>query len=217
MGAKIEKFLDESPFCDWDFDFSRKPRNPNYSPPDNNDNGEWIIDLYRNILMTEVDENDEGYKHWMTSLKQGRSREEILKYFKEVAAKENLEIEKGSGVDWENLIDDDCEKRLVIVMPVSAGDVFMCTSLLQDIHETYPEYAIYFATETQNFSLLHGNPYIHKTIPYSPQMDDILFLEGKGSHKGYFDIAFMPHAGTQRFFNYQHNGEDRINLELCTS
>ena len=216
VGSKIEKFLDECPFSDWDFDFSKRPRNPDYSPPENNDNGEWIIDLYKNILLTEVDENDDGYKHWMKGITQGQPKEEILKYFKDVARKENLEIKNETGSDLKKLIDDDLEKRLIIVMPVSAGDVFMCTSLLEDIHKTYPEYAIYFATEPQNFSILNGNPYIYKKIPYSPQMDDLLFLEGKGSHKGYFDIAFMPHAGTQRFFNYQHNGEDRVSLELCT-
>ena len=216
VGSKIEKFLDESPFCDWDFDFSRQPRNPNYSPPANNDNGEWIIDLYKNILITEVDENDEGYKHWMTSLKQGRSREEILKYFKEVASKENLEIKSESDTSLKDLIDDDKEKRLIVVMPRSIGDVYMTTSLLPSLSKTYPDYAIYFATNPVNFPILYGNPYIHKFIPYQPEMDNLLFLEGAADQQGFFDIAFLPTIGTQKIFNYQHNGVDKIEFDICT-
>ena len=41
-------------------------------------------------------------------------------------------------------------------------------------------------------------------------MDDITWLEGKGDHEGYFEIAFMPYVGTQRFLNYMHNGKDKI-------
>ncbi len=46
-------------------------------------------------------------------------------------------------------------------------------------------------------------------------MDDLLWLEGKGSHKGFFEVAYLPHIGTQRIFNYQHNGKDKIALDLC--
>ena len=45
-------------------------------------------------------------------------------------------------------------------------------------------------------------------------MDNLLWLEGSGSHKGYFDIAFLPHIGTQRILNYLHNGKDEIDFNL---
>ena len=53
------------------------------------------------------------------------------------------------------------------------------------------------------------------TIPYDPKMDDLLWLEGKGKHKGFFKVAYLLHLGTQRLFNYQHNGKDTIDLNLC--
>ena len=45
-------------------------------------------------------------------------------------------------------------------------------------------------------------------------MDQLLWLEGVGDHEGFFEIAFLPHIGTQRIFNYQHNGKAKIAFNL---
>jgi hypothetical protein len=52
-------------------------------------------------------------------------------------------------------------------------------------------------------------------------MDSLTWLEGKGDHKGYFEIAFLPYVGTQRILTYMHNGKDKIaykdlRYETCT-
>lgn len=214
VGSKIEKLLDESPFCDWDFDFSKQLRNPDYSPPNESDDGKWIIDIYKNILMTDVGINDEGYKHWMQAMEQGRTRSEILKYFRDVAIKENLEIKNNDSKGIEEFTKGDEGKKILYVMPRSIGDVFWSTSLLPSLSKLYPEYNIYFATDPKLFQILDNNPYIHKVIPYSPEMDNLLLMEGQGDKKGFFDIAFLPHIGTQKMFNYQHNGEDKIELDI---
>jgi galactokinase len=39
-------------------------------------------------------------------------------------------------------------------------------------------------------------------------------MEGIGEHIGYFDICFLPHAATQRFLTYMHNGEDKIAFNI---
>jgi len=101
-------------------------------------------------------------------------------------------------------------------MPGTIGDIYMVTSLLPSLARLYPEYAIYFATQPAYFPILDGNPHIYKTIPYHPQFDDLLFLEGRGAHEGFFDLAFLPNIGTQRIFNYQHNAQDKIEFDLCT-
>jgi hypothetical protein len=90
----------------------------------------------------------------------------------------------------------------------------MATSLFRSLKETYPEYNLYVATEPVNFSILDANPYVHKVIPYSPQLDNLLWSEGRGTEKGYFEITFLPHIGTQLMFDYQHNGKDIINFNL---
>jgi hypothetical protein len=45
-------------------------------------------------------------------------------------------------------------------------------------------------------------------------MDQILWLEGAGNHEGYFEIAFLPFAGTQRFLDYIHNGKTKIQFNI---
>ena len=99
-------------------------------------------------------------------------------------------------------------------MPESAGDVLLCTSLLRSLRETYPEYKLYFATKPQYKDILKGNAYVDEVIDYDQNMDNLVLMEGIDSHKGYFDICFLPHAATQKFLTYMHNGEDRIAFKI---
>ena len=116
----------------------------------------------------------------------------------------------------EDFLDKEDEgKRILVVMPGSIGDVFMTTSLLKSLSTNYPNHNIYFATNPDFFEILEGNDFIYRTIPYNQKMDDLLWLEGRGDHKGFFEVAYLPHIGTQRIFNYQHNGKDIVGLELC--
>ena len=36
-------------------------------------------------------------------------------------------------------------------------------------------------------SILDGNPYITKTIPYNDKMEDELLMTGRGTHEGFVD------------------------------
>jgi glycosyltransferase involved in cell wall biosynthesis len=216
IGSKVESFIDNSPFCDFDFDIKFVDRNPSYNPPSINNNTEWLLNIYNNILRMSVTPEDSGLQGWLKSLESGMDRNQILSFFKDTARKENEAYYRKGDLGISNLIDDNKLKRLVIVMPKSIGDVFLTTSLLPSISKTYPDYAIYFCTEPVHFPILDGNPYVHKCIEYHPKFDDLLFLEGSGDNPGFFDIAFLPHIGTQKIFNYQHNGEDKIQFDLCT-
>jgi len=99
-------------------------------------------------------------------------------------------------------------------MPESAGDVLLCTSLLRSLRETYPDYKLYFATKPEFKDILKGNPYIDEVIDYDQNMDNLVLMEGIEAHQGYFDIAFLPHAATQRFLTYMHNGQDKIAFNI---
>ena len=151
----------------------------------------------------------------MTSLENKVPRKQIEDYFRKVAREHN---QKYFPVKIEDFLDSqDVGKRMVYVMPESPVDVFLSTALFKSIKKKYPEYNLYVATKAENFHILDGNEYVHKTIPYSPQFDNTLYLEGIGDHKGCFEIAFTPHLSTQRLNNYIHNEKDRINTEeLCT-
>lgn len=214
IGKKLELLLDNMDAPDWDFDFKSKPKNPEYNPPEIEDQSDWLKDIYRNILDMEIKESDDGHKHWSKKLSEGATRDEILKYFKQVAAKDN---EKNKNINFSELLsEDDKGKRLLISMPESIGDVYLCTSLLKNIKETYPDLNIYFATKKEYFEVLEGNPYIHKVIPYDKNLDNLTVMEGHGDHEGFFEIAFLPFIGTQRMLNYMHNGKDKIQFDICT-
>jgi glycosyltransferase involved in cell wall biosynthesis len=215
-GDKIAEFIDNQKFSnDEDFNFnvnSNNNPNPEARIENNSDNKEWVKSLYKLILDREVTDQDEGLIHWLHKIEQKVPKEQIENYFRQVAKEE---LSKNNPLNFEDLLDkDDYGKRALIVMPESIGDVFMITSLFKSFKEVYPNYNLYLATKQEYFDILIGNPYIHKIIPYIPQMDNLLWLEGAGGHKGFFEIAFLPHIGTQRILNYLHNGKDIIQFDI---
>jgi hypothetical protein len=151
----------------------------------------------------------------MKQLEHKVPRSQIEDYFRKVARDHN---EKYFPVKMEDLLDeDDKGKRIAYVMPESAVDVFLSTSLFKSIKSKYPEYNLYFVTKPEYYHILDGNEYIHKVIPYNPQFDNTIYLEGVSTNEGCFEIAFTPHLTTQRANNYVHNVKDRIDTKaLCT-
>lgn len=211
VGKQWENILDNMPDVNWDYDMSPPAKNPDYCPSDNSNDLEWIKELYENILFLDLPDNDKGVLHWIQKLKEGAPREKVLEYFRQVAVKDNKKQEK---ISLSDLLKDDKGKKIAFVMPESAGDVYMTTSLLSGLKNLYKEYNIYYITKPQFFPILEGNPHIHKIIPYFPESENLLWMEGAGKHKGFFDICFLPHIGTQRVLNYLHNGEDKKEFEI---
>jgi len=168
--------------------------------------------MYHNILKYEgITDKDDGFKHWMKELADGRPRDSIEGYFREVAARENKEMDHASV---ESLLDkDDKGRRILYSMPQSAGDVFLSTSLFRSIKELYPDHNLYVATTDEFKNILSGNPYIHKIIPYSDKFESHYFTEGSGKNEGLFEISFIPFINTQKYQSYQHNGKDIIAYE----
>jgi len=215
-GKFLESFIDSAPLATFDFDsLNWKPRDPNAKIPTIQDDSEWLIYMYKHILNMQVDKENDGHKYWMNQIANKIPRKNIEDFFRKKAQEENQENIPFKIEDY--LDKDDEGRRILIVMPGSIGDVFLTTSLLGSIAKTYPspDYNIYFATNPKYFEILEGNENIYKVIPYNQKMDDLLWLEGKGKHKGFFEVAMLPHVGTQRVFNYQHNGKDKIALDLC--
>jgi hypothetical protein len=86
--------------------------------------------------------------------------------------------------------------------------------LMSNLKSIYPKKNIYVFTKPHFFSMIEDNPAVYKTLPYDTTYDNLHFLEGSGDHKGYFEIAYLPHIGTQRIINYTHNGKDKTQIEL---
>ena len=212
IGKKLEEIIDSTEKTEWDFCFEEEMRNPNYIPPIIQDDKEWIEDIYKNILKMEVPSNYQGTKDWLGKLQSGGKRQDILDFFRQTAQKENAQFHKSSFDDF--FTDEDKGKRIAVVIPESAGDVLMVNALLENIQKQYEGHNIYIITNPNFFALVDSHPNVYKCLPYNQQCDDLLALEGRGDHEGYFEIAFLPHVGTQRFFSYHHNGKENIQFDL---
>ena len=184
IGAKLENIIDAMPEVNWDFDLSYKPRDAKYIPPEIGDNSSWIIDLYKNILRTDVDDSDDGHKHWMQRLSTDMNRQQVLEYFQSVASKENQENNK---IDFEDVFYKNGKKRALMVCNGDLTAIFAATSLLESFAENYPDADLYFACHPACHCLLEGNPYIKKILPHNPKMEDEFAMIGRLGHKGYVD------------------------------
>ena len=215
-GRKIEDFIDsfgilEDNVFAFETELNEKP-NPLALVEDNPDNKLWIKSLYKLILDRDVTDQDEGLVHWLQKLEQNVPKEQIENYFRQVAKEGSTE---NKSINFEEMLDNnDYGKRGLIVIPENAEDVFMITSLFKSFKEVYPHYNLYVATKQEYFDIFNSNTYVHKVIPYIPQMENLLWLEGAGDHKGFFEIAFLPHIGTQRILNYLHNGKDIVEFDI---
>ena len=120
--------------------------------------------------------------------------------------------------NFEDMLDkDDQGKRIAVVLPGMHKDIFLMTSLLPSIKKLYPDYNIYFIANQVHHEILDGNQYVHKTLTHTDQLDNMFTLEGRGDHKGYFEIAYFPNTATQKFISYVHNCKDKTDFNLlCT-
>lgn len=106
--------------------------------------------------------------------------------------------------------DKNRRKKLLLVLPESAGDIFLSTSLLQSLKEDlYPDYDIYFACYPQFHYILKNNPFLYKVINYCKSMDNPLSMEGGSRWTGFFHICIQLHILTQMCPSYHRNALDR--------
>lgn len=104
--------------------------------------------------------------------------------------------------------------KLLFIVPESAGDIFLSTSLLKSLKHLYDPVDIYFACKPEYADILKNNPYVKKTINYYPIMESQIHMEGTGEWSGLFDISIMATILTQRYLNYLNNGIGKISFRL---
>lgn len=202
IGKKLEEIIDNMPDVDYDFDFKKTLRDPNYNPPNIESDVEWLIDIYKNILKVELDASDEGHQHWMKVLSNGGTREGVLDYFRNVALKENGNIQSEEKVEFGDLIKNNGNKKALFLLKESAEDIFLCTSLLESFKKSNPDYDIFFSCDPQYHNIVQSNPNIYKVLEYDPQMENELVMIGCGKSDPYFDYYCNLGILTQRVPNY---------------
>lgn len=201
MTEEIELFKKNGVnYIEYNYDFTPLPKNPDYIPPELENDKEWLKLLYKNILILNVNDDDEGLKYWIKELKENnRNRQQVYEYFRHVAFQEN---QKNRTIELEELFDKTGKKRGLIVLKESLGDAFLITALFKSFHEQYPNHDLYIAT-SQNFKdVFIGNPYVYKVLPYSEIFENELFFIGVGSNPKIVDIYMHPAIATQRILNY---------------
>jgi len=211
---KLQTIIDSFPPAKYDYNRpSYIPKNHLFEMPEIEDNLAWVKTLYSGILNMEEGDDSEGVNNWLNSLARGATRRQVYEYFINEAVTQNS---KNIKIEFTKLLGDEPpEKRILFCMPESLGDLYLCTSLFKSLRETYPDKVIYVATKPQFQEVLGCNPYIDRVIDWQPFMDNQLVMEGAGDHDGYFHIAFFPHYPTQRMINYLHNGDDKVQFDLC--
>lgn len=126
--------------------------------------------------------------------------------------KKNIEIQLR---DIKNQIDYSREnKRILVSVPKSAGDIFLSTSILESLKENHPDFDIYFACLPQYKDLLYNNPFIYKVLNYEPIMESWADMEGHSHWYGLFDISMFLPVFSQKFGGYTHNCLDKIAFDI---
>jgi len=204
IGKKWEQILDNLPDPNWDAEDVKL--NPSYQPPPNLPPQDFVLDLFKNVLLERVDKNHSQVKHWTEHLTKSQDYQGVYDFFVRQAHQTNAQA-AAKPVDFETLLNPNDGKRLLIVMPESAGDVLIVASLVPKVRKQYPEFTIYFATKPQFKDFVEHLEGVN-WLEYFPAMDDIFWLTGRGDHRGTFDIAFLPHVLSQRSMCYQWRDND---------
>jgi hypothetical protein len=219
-GSKIEAFIDELPILApeiFEFpDAQKKKHNPTAVIPPNSDDLAWVKSLYALILDdATIGDHDEGVRTWMGKLSEKAPRKGIEDYFRHVAQTE-LDKAGQKTTTLEDVFRTADRKTVVVVQPESIGDIFLLTATFESLRNRYPvdKYKIFVATKPEYSTLLDGNPYIDQWVPYHPQMDSVLVMEGNNGNAGVCDIAYHPYFATQRHLSYMHNGLDSLDIDL---
>jgi len=211
----FENLISTIDSTDWDFDFSYVEKNTSYIPPEIENNKDWLIDLYKNILqLKDPEQEDPKVLSDLTQKLDDNSttRQNVYNHFIKIATEEN---NKNKLIPFEDLLSkDDAGRRILFVLPDSNIDVFNSTSLLKYIKDKHPEHNIYYATKQGNINLLNGNPHIYKTVLYNDIMENFLWGEGQGVESGMFDFVIIPYGNTRDKINYIHGQKHKIEYDL---
>lgn len=197
-----ESIIDSFPNTDYEYKNTYIPKNPNAILENLSNNEEWVTQLYNKILLCEPDQS--GFYYWIQELNKGVPRQTIEHQFRGIAAEDNKKNTKYEDV-LKAQLDGKKDKKVLVVLKESIGDIICSTAILESINKMYSDYDIYFATLPQHFEILKYNSNIYKCIPFHPQMLSEIWATGQGNNKGFFDVYINLGVTTQHFLNYLTN------------
>jgi len=223
IGKLIEQQIDAAPYLDWskyheqkkDYD-SKIPDAP--IPQNIESDVEFVQALYKNILKMDQPVDDSGLLGWVNyfvNMPPGlhpdrlKMRAQVEQSFRVIANQEN---QKANPTQFKDLIDINREnKRGLIVIKESGGDVYVTTSLFEDFHVRYPNHDLYVMCDPKFAEILQGNPHVFKTVPwFEPMSNEMVAINSGGDPKDrLFDVFFFPATNTQVRLNYLSHTNSR--------
>ncbi len=215
VGKKFEELLDSLPLTEYDFDFSPPPTNSEAVVPPIADHVGWIRALYKEILLRDVNDDDQGLQYWLQQLRNNAPRQAVEDYFRKVARDEQQQGKQEDGLE-KALGPESAEDRVLITMPESFGDCLYVTALLKDAREIYADKKIYVTTKPEFMEIFQPliGKYIDYVLPWRAEYDNAYLLEGACGQKKYFQIMLLGHVFSQRHINYLRNGQDQTKIKL---
>lgn len=192
---------------DWDFNFEEDIPNCDFQPEarDKDSDQDWVIYVYEGFFNKKLKKEDIEVKKACEIIKEN-GREAILRFLKRTAEEKKRELTR-KELKLEDFFTEEDEKRVIVVMPESAGDVLLVNSLISNLKQKYKDSKIYFVTDPRFYPMIDSHPDIENLIPYKQGMDNLLFWEGRGGWRGHSEVAFLPFVGSQRCLNYLHGQE----------
>ncbi len=152
----------------------------------------------------EVADDESGLVHWMSQIKNGMTRQNIYDFFIKTANDENNKNQPAR--DFGDLFDNNGRKRILLVTKESGGDIFIMTSLFKQLKALYPDSDLYVGIDPKFSSILEGNEYVYRILPYHPAM------ESEMSMMHYVDYYYYPQLPTQKQLAYLT--KDKIGVEI---
>lgn len=186
---------------------------PNQNELSNEDFVKWCYKTFLDISIPDA----EGFGNWMRDLSNGRTRENVVGFFKgQVEKRNNLERIRTGQTPLDNqqakltdYMDSKDTFRVLVVMPGTAGDLHLLTGTLKSIYDKYASktknFGLYVACESTYKDIFKNLPFIKNVLPYAQNLDNAKAIE----QSGIVNVAFTPHIITQRFEHYAHRGHGK--------
>ncbi|MBI2449294.1 glycosyltransferase [Candidatus Pacearchaeota archaeon] len=127
--------------------------------------------------------------------------QEFLNVIKQCLLKQMVKLSPRE--DLASYIDTPNDYNVFYSMPMSAGDVYISTAVINGLRKKLPENAkIYFATQEKYKDILKNNPDVYKVIPWNDNLLNVDLLESV------FDLALTPNVATHYIFsNWVRKGQ----------
>ena len=204
VGQKLEKIINRFDKTSFDFKFNRSTVNPEYIPPQIEDDTEWVKDIYKNMFGIRLKNEDAPVKVWLSKITK-TNRNEVLSNLKTVAINEQRQIKSSESFEKE-LIGESKSDRIAVVCEGNETEVLYATSLLESLKKIHKNCLLHFICKKQYLQILKDNKNIDKKIIFNEDCKNYKFMEDE-----YFKVCYIL-PNIYQHNNLHHNGEDLIKI-----